>query len=219
MKEKPRPYDRYQLYTARNSINDSYPWEGREASVYIHQLGIKREHLEGKRILDLGAGRDLNFSKSLPDEGIQAEVISLSPAFKGLSRHLSRDTHESARLAVAGMGEELPFREGSFGAVVVFYLTLHVDSDERMATILKEIVRVLEPGGVAYIGPLMILENQKAGIDRSKRWLNESKVQEALGKEAVATWNDAPNVPAGQKAKTLFILKNTEKLDGKSYPR
>ncbi|RJR14482.1 class I SAM-dependent methyltransferase [Candidatus Parcubacteria bacterium] len=195
---------------AKGTITNSFPWEGREAAVYLYQLGIQEEHLEGRRVLDLGAGRDLNFAKNLPEEGIHAEVISLSPAFEYLHTHLAKDPHESTRLAVAGMGEELPFKENSFDTVVMFYVTLHIDTDERMVAILKEIVRVLKPEGVAYIGPLMIIENQTTGIDRSKRWLDQQKVNEALKGTAVATWNIAPNVPAGQKAKTLFITKNKE---------
>lgn len=210
MKEVSRPYSPHQLERAEGSITDSIPWEGREAAIYIHQLSIHKEHLEGKRVLDLGAGRDRNFARNLPEEGIHAEVISLSPAFEYLHPHLGKDPHESARLAVAGMGEELPFKEKSFDTVVMFYVSLHIDTDERMAAILKEIVRVLKPGGVAYIGPLMVIENQVAGIDRNKRWLDEQKVTQALEGAAVPVWNIAPNVPAGQKAKTLLITKNNE---------
>ena len=211
MKEKiPRPYDAYQLDKAISSVSDSVPWEGREAAEYIKQLNIRPEDLEGKRVLDLGAGRDLNFARNLPEEGIHAEVVSLSPAFSFLHPYIARDGAEAGKLAVAGMAEELPFKENTFDTVVMFYVTLHIDTDERMAASLNEAVRVLKPEGVVYIGPLISVGNRPSGIDRNKRWLEEDKVKAILNGKAGAVWEKAPNVPAGAEAVTLRIVKNAE---------
>ena len=211
MKEKiPRPYDPYQLDKAISSVSDSVPWEGREAAEYIRQLNIRPEDLEGKRVLDLGAGRDLNFARGLPEENIHAEVVSLSPAFSFLHPYIARDGAEAGKLAVAGMAEELPFKENTFDTVVMFYVTLHIDTDERMTSSLNEIVRVLKPEGVAYIGPLMLVKNQPPGIDKNKRWLDKEKINSILEGKATASWETVPNVPAGSEARTLKVVKNKE---------
>ena len=209
MKERTdRPYTPPQLDRAIGSIKDSVPWEGREASAYIHQLGISPEHLEGKRVLDLGAGRDLNFARGLPEENIHAEVVSLSPAFSFLHPYIARDGAEAGKLAVAGMAEELPFKENTFDTAVMFYVTMHIDSDERMKACITEIVRVLKPEGVAYIGPIMLVKNQPPGIDKNKRWLDQEKINSILESKATASWEVVPNVPAGSEARTLKVVKN-----------
>src|SRR3990167_9513199 len=170
MKERTdRPYTPPQLDRAIGSIKDSVPWEGREAAEYIRQLNIRPEDLEGKRVLDLGAGRDLNFARNLPEEGIHAEVVSLSPAFSFLHPYIARDGAEAGKLAVAGMAEELPFKENTFDTVVMFYVTLHIDTDERMAASLNEAVRVLKPEGVVYDRPLIPAGNPSAGTNRNNR--------------------------------------------------
>ena len=213
MKESNRPYTPDELKTAKDSIISSIPFEGRSAEEYIHQLGIRREDLDGKRVLDLGAGSEITFARELPSQGIQAEVISYSPAFID-GKIWGRDGKRKQipeRLVVEGMAEELRFANNSFDTVVMFYVTIYFNRDERMAATLSEIVRVLKPEGVAYIGPIFDYRNEEVnGIDRSRRWLDQEKVIQFLQGKAEATWEKAPNVPAGHKALTLRIVKNKE---------
>ena len=209
MREKiKRPYNPQQLDKATSSVSDSVPWEGREAAEYIKQLNIRPEDLEGKRVLDLGAGRDLNFARGLPEENIHAEVVSLSPAFSFLHPYIARDGAEAGKLAVAGMAEELPFKENTFDTAVMFYVTMHIVSDQRMKACITEIVRVLKPEGVAYIGPIMLVKNQPPRIDKNKRWLDQEKINSILEGKATASWEVVPNVPAGSEARTLKVVKN-----------
>ena len=53
----------------------------------------------------------------------------------------------ASSLFIGAGGEELPFTKGSFDAVLVVCVLHHVESDRR-ASLVRELVRVLEPGGL-----------------------------------------------------------------------
>ncbi|RJQ34345.1 class I SAM-dependent methyltransferase [Candidatus Parcubacteria bacterium] len=170
MKERPdRPYSREDLIKAINSLDNSIPSEGRSAGEYLHQLNIRTENLEGKRVLDLGSGSNLNLARQLPEEGIQAEVISFSPGFyHGKTWNERAERADEARtLTVAGMAEELPFADGSFDTVLAFYVTIYLQDSKRIEIAISEMIRVLKPGGAAYIGPIFVLDpvRKVRGID------------------------------------------------------
>ena len=214
MKERTdRPYTSEQLKTAKASILSSAPPQGRGAREYIQQLKIHSEDLEGKRVLDLGAGNGLRFARELPSEGIRAEVVSYSPAFfdgKVWNEEGGRE-HISDPLVVAGMAEELPFAENSFDTVTMFYVTMYFRDDRRMHTCLSEIVRVLKPKGVAYIGPLVnIKKEENENNDTNRRWLNQQKVAAVLEGKAIASWEEVSRIKNKAETYTLRIVKNKE---------
>jgi demethylmenaquinone methyltransferase/2-methoxy-6-polyprenyl-1,4-benzoquinol methylase len=88
------------------------------------------------RILDLGAGT----GAANPAFGTR-DVVALDPSPEMLALNDARDT-------VVGVGEELPFGDGSFDAVFSAYVFRNLDSVDRT---LAEIARVLRPGGRAGI--------------------------------------------------------------------
>jgi len=65
----------------QRTIDSSWPPEGRDLSTYERELLFDKRELEGKVVLDLGAGLEAKFAKQLKEAGIKAEVISLSPDF------------------------------------------------------------------------------------------------------------------------------------------
>jgi demethylmenaquinone methyltransferase/2-methoxy-6-polyprenyl-1,4-benzoquinol methylase len=93
-------------------------------------------HLPPGRVLDLGAGT----GAANPDLG-DREVVALDPqpAMLGLNPVSRR---------VVGLGERLPFAEGSFDGVFSAYVFRNLVS---IPETLGEIHRVLRPGGVAAI--------------------------------------------------------------------
>jgi demethylmenaquinone methyltransferase / 2-methoxy-6-polyprenyl-1,4-benzoquinol methylase len=92
-------------------------------------------HLPPGRVLDLGAGT----GAANRDFG-NREVVALDPVVEMLS------LNDAVR--VGGVGERLPFRDGSFDGVFSAYVFRNLDS---IPEALFEISRVLRPGGVAGI--------------------------------------------------------------------
>lgn len=88
------------------------------------------------RVLDLGGGTG---AAAPAFDG--REVVALDPSLEMLARN-------HARFRVAGVGEDLPFRDGEFDAVFSAFVFRNLDS---VPEALAEIARVLRPGGKAGI--------------------------------------------------------------------
>jgi demethylmenaquinone methyltransferase/2-methoxy-6-polyprenyl-1,4-benzoquinol methylase len=93
-------------------------------------------HLPPGLVLDLGAGT----GAANPDLG-DRQIVALDPAPEMLGLN-------PAAMRVVGKGESLPFPDGSFDGVFSAYVFRNLDSVE---VTLREIARVLRPGGVAAI--------------------------------------------------------------------
>ena len=87
----------------------------------------------GARVLDVGCGTGF-FMRELESEGFRA--VGIDPLVTG-----------AAGGVVRGDGLQLPFRSGSFGGVTMLDVLEHVDD----AALLREVARVLQPGGVAIL--------------------------------------------------------------------
>jgi len=93
-------------------------------------------HLPPGRVLDLGAG-----TGAANREFGERRVVALDPVPAMLGRNpLGR--------RVAGLGEHLPFAEGTFDGVFAAFVFRNLDS---VPETLREIHRVLRPGGAAAI--------------------------------------------------------------------
>ncbi len=93
------------------------------------QLPLAREALY---VLDVG-GRLQPYRPLL--EGREALYVAIDPVFEGL-------------LDVAGVGEQLPFRDGSFDLVICTQVLNYVKSPSQ---VIAEIRRALKPGGLLYL--------------------------------------------------------------------
>lgn len=94
------------------------------------------DRLPGGRLLDLGGGT----GAAAPIFG-DRDVVALDPSLEMLERN-------GGAMRVGGVGESLPFKDGSFDAVFSAYVFRNLDS---VAVTLGEISRVLRPGGRAGI--------------------------------------------------------------------
>jgi SAM-dependent methyltransferase len=103
-------------------------------------LPMAVEHLAGaRRVLDVGCGEGQVARLALA--GGAESAIGVDPTWAQLEAAAQRGG--GARYARAGAGE-LPFRDGTFDAVVACLVFEHIrDLDEAVA----EVARVLEPGG------------------------------------------------------------------------
>jgi len=135
---------------------------GRERDLedYEGYLGFKREDLNGKTVLDIGSGESELFSRQLKESGINAQVVSLNPDLISDSyRQEIKKINDWQKKAVAGIGQELPFKNKSFDNVLALYSVAVFSSPsinpEAAEHWMNEIVRVLKPGGEARIGGLL----------------------------------------------------------------
>ena len=132
------------------------PEEGRGIASYEKILKFKKEDLEDKVVLDLGAGPKARFARDLEESGVHATVISLSPEYADGEQHaLFKGEQDKRRLEVAGIGERLPFQDESFDEVLALY-SVSIWSAENYKKWLPEICRVLKPAGTARIGTFNI---------------------------------------------------------------
>jgi ubiquinone/menaquinone biosynthesis C-methylase UbiE len=102
--------------------------------------------VSGARVLDIGCG-DAGVIVAFAEEG--AEVAGLELDEKSLRRAAVRAEEHGVRATLAkGVAEALPFPDASFDLVILDNVLEHVT--DRAGT-LREIHRVLRPGGLLYM--------------------------------------------------------------------
>ena len=102
----------------------------------------------GARILDLGCGWGRVLGQVL-DGGAHAVGLDISENMLNLAKnHLLKNKHKP--LLVRGDGTLLPFKDKSFDLVYSLLVLQHL-SKKNGRLVLKEIFRILKPGGAAYI--------------------------------------------------------------------
>lgn len=133
----------------------------------------------GLRILDIGTGIGL-LPIMMAEDGAQSVVgIDISPEmleqaeFLRLSRLNEATARVSYRMAPASA---LPFRDETFDAVTSRLVLNHVRRPER---ILKEVVRVLKPGGYLILAELL-------GVDNSVKRATQDAIEERRNPSHVA---------------------------------
>lgn len=124
-------------------------------------------HLEGLRVLDLGAGMG-GFAVAAALRGAQVVASEYNPAYCRITT-LRATRHCLSLPVINAAGEALPLPDATFDAVVCWDVIEHVQSPDQ---VLHEIARVLRPGGVA----LVTVINRRAWIDphyhmRGINWL------------------------------------------------
>jgi ubiquinone/menaquinone biosynthesis C-methylase UbiE len=112
----------------------------------IQQAALK----PGLRALDIGCGTG-SLTLLLKKLHPEVEVVGLDPDPKALAR--ARRKAERAGLAIQldqGFSDGLPYPDGSFDRVFSSLMFHHLKSEEKAAT-LREVRRVLKPGGSLHL--------------------------------------------------------------------
>ncbi|HKY43378.1 MAG TPA: class I SAM-dependent methyltransferase [Pyrinomonadaceae bacterium] len=127
----------------------------------ISQANVKPDH----HILDIGCGTG-TFVVLLKRQFPAAEVIGLDPDPKALRRAKSK----VARAAVSvqldqGFSDELPYESESFDRVFSSFMFHHLEEQEREKT-LKEVLRVLKPGGSFHMLDFTADHGEHGFLDR-----------------------------------------------------
>lgn len=203
-------------FTPDTIQNPIMPKGGRDLATYERLFQFDHSELAGKNVLDLGAGPQAKFAKELDESDNPPNiVVSFSPDFVNTD-HAKEVQEAYDKNIVTGVGQALPFKDGSFDYIYALFVFNHLNSNDAWNLIVQEAARVLAPGGIARVGPLV--DEMLEGAETSARsnpetmqCLTEHKVtihQEMLPKEvfslppAYYTGDPRYRAPGG-----VFILK------------
>lgn len=134
----------------------------RSLSVYLREFNLLASDLSNKKILDIGSGDKERFSKEAAEIG--AEIYSLNPALQKeeMRKEAKENIASSAsgeilawqKRTAVGRGQELPFGDEVFDMITSLYaVPYYIDSKQGKFDAIREMVRVLKPGGRILIGP------------------------------------------------------------------
>jgi GT2 family glycosyltransferase/SAM-dependent methyltransferase len=117
---------------------------GRIAYEHLHRYAICREHVSGKRVLDLACGTGYG-TALLAMAAAQAVGVDISQS--AIREARKRHARSGLRYQI-GDCYDLPFEAGSFDVVVANEMIEHVDDHD---TLVAEAKRVLAPGGLFLV--------------------------------------------------------------------
>jgi SAM-dependent methyltransferase len=100
---------------------------------------------DGGRVLDAGCGAG-RMSRYLTERGCRVEGVDLSPGMVAMARRDHPDL-----VFVVGSLTDLPYRDGTFAGVLVWYSIIHTPPAGQ-ARLFAEVARVLRPGGHVLVG-------------------------------------------------------------------
>ncbi|MBL7120286.1 MAG: class I SAM-dependent methyltransferase [Dehalococcoidia bacterium] len=104
------------------------------------------EGKEGERILDIGCGRAIDAVELAKSKG---ECLGVEPSKTMINHARNHITEKGAEVTlIRGIGENLPFKDGSFDKVVCKGALDHFPYPDKA---IEEIARVLKPRGKAII--------------------------------------------------------------------
>lgn len=139
----------------------------------------------GNRALDIGCGTG-TFAVLLKQRYPDVEMIGLDPDAKALAR--ARGKAQCARVSVRfdqGFADAVEYSSSSFDVVFSSFMFHHLDGENREKT-LREVARVLQPGGRFYLLDFEVTESGHGFFQwfhSSERWRDnsESRVLELMG--------------------------------------
>ena len=119
---------------------------------YLDSFQISLEDL-GSHILDLGAGKDEAFSKGAAVQ--EKKVVSVNPRLlQEENRNFVKQDGNWQERSIAGLAQNLPFKNAVFDSVVSLFAFPYWVHPTEWKKSLKEILRVLKPGGRIYLKPM-----------------------------------------------------------------
>ena len=140
--------------------NPSFVWRsGQERRLAIIERYVP---LEGRRVLDLGCGVG-EYVRAFARQGAQAYGCDIERP------RLAQARARGAPGVMLAAGERLPLRDGALDVVVLNEVIEHVQDDLET---MREVSRVLAPGGVAVIyAPNRLYPFETHGVYLGKRYI------------------------------------------------
>lgn len=134
-------------------IRPDAPRFGRELDEILEFHKLAAGYFAGKTILDLGCG-DSDIGQKLHDRCISAKVIGIDADFA------NEDTFQSTSHTIRRLGNiglPLDIADNSIDIVLAtFSLPMWGKTDEEVRTFFHEIKRILRPGGLLSIYPMLV---------------------------------------------------------------
>jgi SAM-dependent methyltransferase len=145
---------------SKNSSDDNYSGYYREYGLKVYPseflvralLGsyprhkIERSSLNSKRVLDLGFGDGRNMPL-LADMGMEVHGVEVTQPICDLIKQRMADHGVSVNTKV-GRNQNIPYEDGFFDCVVASSSCYYMDQGANYSDHVKEIARVLRPGGL-----------------------------------------------------------------------
>jgi len=169
------------------------------------------------KILDIGCGYGRTLDQ-LYSNGYN-NSIGVDFSHKMISRGKEQYPYLDLRVKIE---KNLEFEDNTFDAVILFAVLTCIVEDTEQVQLLKEIERVLKPGGVIYINDFLLNEDQR-NLKRYKEF--ENKYQKygvfELSEGAVVRHHDIPWIEQCIKPfdkivfdKVTYITMNGNKSNG-----
>jgi SAM-dependent methyltransferase len=132
----------------------------------IHEQLLDRAHVaDGQRVLEIGCGTG-NLLTALGRRRPDLETVGIDPDPAALRR--ARRKAARRRLPIRydqAYAGELPVADDSFDRVLSSFMLHHLDDDERMRA-LREVRRVLRPGGELHVVDVDVTPSGQGGGKR-----------------------------------------------------
>jgi len=102
-----------------------------------------------KNVLDLGcgSGRHLVY---LTKQGFEVYGVDISPAGIKIAKYWLRNENLKANLKISDIYKKLPYKNNFFDAIISTN-TLHHAKIKKIRKLIKEIERILRPGGLIFV--------------------------------------------------------------------
>jgi ubiquinone/menaquinone biosynthesis C-methylase UbiE len=167
-----------QLQRAYNSIAPEF-LASRQEMVWGELAEFSDRLQSGQRVLDLGCGTGRAY-RLVAGKAIEYQGLDNAAALIKLAKDHNRDLLADFRV---GSMRQLPFPDASFDAVLAIASLHHVPSAAWRRQTLREVERVLRPGGT------LLMTNWDLWQPRRRRWLWQSLPGKLWGGSGL-DWND-----------------------------
>lgn len=122
-------------------------------------FGFKAEELEGKKVLNVGAG-DTDLEAELEERGIKPQLVAnVDIGYSSKAKNILFRGLNAPQNAVAADMKELPFKEETFNKIFCLWSLSWLENNEDKLCALKEMLRVADDGGEINIYPVILPKN------------------------------------------------------------
>lgn len=137
---------------------------------HLAAYDFARRFAQERRVLEIGFG-DGYGANYLAQVAREVKAVDVSPA--NVQRAAAKYPRPNLQFRATD-GLSLPFPDGSFDLVGAFQVIEHIP-EAKLVAFLREIARVLAPGGLVCLSTLNLEHNQKAGRPYEKLHVHEKE--------------------------------------------